>query len=375
MFLKKLVNRPSRRLVLARPEFSLIQTLVLLLLIGGATPIRAQYEADEKPAPTTDTGSVTIHGRLLNGTRNSPAKVDELSLIQLSGGMQVLAQKTGVGPNFQFKGIARPKSPLMLRAVYRGETYIVLVPPAPRFWAKQHELIVYEKRKLPADARINSGILMTRTKNGLSINKIYAINNETKYTWDTSEFYIHLPPGAKNLNATLEHQSGRMPAPLKMRQTPKGFLPGKGIRPGRSALRIEFDIPGYEFTDRLHRTGDTFAKTPPLLWWRPENARPAVSGGQTKSLDTKQGKALELSFPDGGAGKMTFTMNSGDFYEAPPVTRRPGPQKKRAGGPPVEKNPIFGSGRDTLLGIVLFLVIFFAVASFIAASGFRLIRR
>lgn len=366
-----------------RREFQIMQELHAVRTRSGRCRIRATAAAlllcasalSAAPQPGDRTGGrqspvtktetplparVEIRGRLRNGTRGTATGVPKLELIDPSGGMRPIASLSEVGPTFRFGPVKRPEGPLLLRAHYLGETYITLVPPAPRFWNANHVVEVFDAVPLPADVEPRAALQVSKEKGRLLVSRIVAIHNKTRTTYRTDTLIIPVPKDAVDLRGSLQQEGSRMPVPLQLQRTDEGVRIGRGIRPGNAAITLEYSVPGTELRDSLPRNlaAGSGAPLPSIIWWRPSDARPRVTGAKAEDVDTGNlGPALRVHYPRTEA--ITFDFSAGGF--APPAVRS-------------EANPIFASRGTSLLGVILFALTFFALAAVAVGSGFRLVR-
>ena len=142
---------------------------------------------------SSGTERLKIKGLILNGTTGRAGRADSLALINLSQGMKTVETRKNLQSTFSFNPIRKPRGPLLIRAEYKGQVYVKMVPPTERFWKQNQKLIVYEPRKLPGDAQITTAIHITRMEEGLKISKIFAVkNNSTPPRTYTLEDFVFL---------------------------------------------------------------------------------------------------------------------------------------------------------------------------------------
>src|ERR1700756_4191657 len=74
--------------------------------------------------------AATLHGTVKNGTNGSVAAGVEVTLIQLQGGMQPVANtKTDAQGRFTFENDTVGAQPMLVRAVYKGVNFHQPAPP------------------------------------------------------------------------------------------------------------------------------------------------------------------------------------------------------------------------------------------------------
>lgn len=360
--------------------------LALALIAGGMPVLAPGFSADlaAQPAgapPVREAGaanagaSVVFRGRIVNGTASLPARADELTLLELGQGMRPVQTIQNAGPAFAFDPVPRPQAPHLIRATFQGESYTALVPPSEEFWSQRQEVVVYERGAKRSSLDLRSGVEVWRFPDKLRVQKAILIQNQSQppRSFDTDNHLVFIPPGAENLEASLQHESSRMPVPLQMKAVaPEDVAAlggpavagyhriGRGFRPGASQLRLRYEVPGQEFTDRFSfepRAADapaaTGAESEDINWdgsrvvlWHPETAKPDVEGGRAMLHDgpgqaggTGQ-QAYIVSYPEGGEVRYLF----------------------RAGGytienPMADQNPIFQDHLRSGLGLALALAV------------------
>ncbi|MCB1326982.1 MAG: hypothetical protein H7A21_14465 [Spirochaetales bacterium] len=313
--------------------------------------------------------TATLQGDIRNGTRGgTPATVEELALISLDGGMQVLATQRNVGPSFRFDNVpAQRNGPLLLRARFQGDSYATMIPPTPDALEGVVHVTVFESGASRADVRITAALQVAKLPDEqLAVRKLFAVANvsDPPRSFDAGDYAIYVPDEALELRASLVHESTRMPLNVELRNLGDGrYLLDRTLRPGDSELTIEYTIDAQDFEDfmpleRERTTPDPHSFT--IVIWRPADARPEVSGGEV------------------------ILENIPDFGEAYRVVYRPGePVHYDFEGGSVlvlnpldaEFNPIFDHPGKTVLGLFVVLGLFFFLISIVRASGLRIVRR
>lgn len=306
-------------------------------------------------APTA-APAISVRGTIRNGTTGAPAQVERLDLISLAGGMTPLSHQENVGPTFTFGNVEQPKGPLLLRATYRGQSYVTMVPPSPKFWNRAHLIEVYEVAELPADFVPRVALQVTKQKEGLHVQKILVIANNSRTTYKTDNLLIPVPPDATEITATLQHDSTRMPVTLQPERTANGVRLGRGLRPGNSAVSLGFNVPGHMLRDSfpLINNAPPSADNTVYLWWQPRDARPVVNGAPSEFTSTGQlGSALRTVYRP--SGTVTYDFKAGG-YALPE-------------GPRIESNPVFEGPGQTFAGVLLFALVLLGTIAI--ASGLR----
>lgn len=319
----------------------------------AAQPAGGAGGAQTPPAPGE---MIVIRGRLVNGTTGAPVRAERLTLLRLSEGMQPLQTLNSAGPDFAFAPIPAPDGPHLIRAEFQGESYNQMIPPAPRFYRAPQTITVYDAGAKRADVQITAALQVTKVQNGLRVESMYIIANQSqpRRSFSTDDLFVYVPTGATEVRGGLRHESSQMAIPLQL--TPSGkpgyFRLGRGFRPGSSELTISYLVEGELLTDQLLHdpAGDDNSHKFRILLWRPQNARPIIQGGSVVQENIPgAGEALRVMYPP--TGGVRYDFSSGDFlYD----------------GPIEEINPIFDTPLKAGVGLagvtlLLFLILSFAV--------------
>ena len=205
--------------------------------------------------------SITLKGKLYNGTIEKLGSADELRVLVLQNGMQQVATQTDVDGSFTFANLDVPDNlPLMLQAVYQGATYNKLIPPVPVMRNKEHKLVVYEKRDSLKDLKINSLLQIVKESSGMRVYKIFLLDNLTKppraIANDKEPFLLYIPPNAQEISAHLKQGKSKMGIPLQLQKRELGQVFPRAILPGHSELEVSFLIleekqGAFQFSDRM----------------------------------------------------------------------------------------------------------------------------
>lgn len=320
---------------------------------------------------------LTIEGRIQNGSTGQFAKADNLELIKIEEGMQVIQTLKNVGPAFKFEPVELTGAPLLIRATHNNETFIAaLQPPTSVNQTKlTREIVVFDDGAKLSDISFHSGLQISRLKDGLDVNIVYAIANHSKpqRTFDLTGLQFPVPKEAKDLKINLTHEDAGMPVNLSPKLSDAGDSVElkRKIRPGTSELSIRFKLDSYVFNDRVdfskellvNRSNKKDAKTTNsffrVLIWRPANAMPKIEGGESKELEIPNlGKAVQVFY---NKDTVTYTFDQGDVWFDNPMAS--------------DDNPIFDKTYKTVLGVILALFVLFVLLSIIAGSRIRLSRQ
>lgn len=320
---------------------------------------------------------ITIEGRIQNGSTGQFAKADNLELIKIEEGMQVIQTLKNVGPTFKFEPVELTGAPLLIRATHNSETFIAaLQPPTSVNQTKlTREIVVFDDGAKLSDISFHSGLQISRLKDGLDVNIVYAIANHSKpqRTFDLTGLQFPVPNDAKDLKINLTHEDAGMPVNLspKLNDAGDSVELKRKIRPGTSELSIRFKLDSYVFKDRVdfskellvNRTNKKDAKNTNsffrVLIWRPANAMPKIEGGESKELEIPNlGKAVQVFYNE---DTVTYTFDQGDVWFDNPMAS--------------DDNPIFDKTYKTVLAVILALFVLFVLLSIIAGSRIRLSRQ
>ena len=313
--------------------------------------------------------TVSLQGQIRNGTRGgTPAGVEELALISLDGGMQVLATQSNVGPAFRFDNVpAQRNGPLLLRARFQGDSFATMIPPTPGALDRGIQVTVFESGASRSDVRITVALQVAKLpEEQLAVRKLFAVSNvsDPPRSFDAGDYAIYVPDGALELRASLVHESTRMPVDVQLRAGGEGrFLLDRTLRPGDSELTIEYTLDAQDFEDympleRERETPDPHSFT--IVIWRPADARPEVSGGEViQETIPDFGEAYRVVYRP--AEPVHYDFQGGSVLVLNPLD--------------AEFNPIFDHAGKTILGLFVVLGLFFFLISIVRASGLRIVRR
>ena len=380
---------------LNRKEYSEDQCLqcgrsinVLFVLFGGLLLFALSHGVfvNDLAAQTPGASTVELYGVIQNGTRgNAPAVAERIELISLGEGtMQIVEVLENAGPRFRFRAIPQPRGPHLIRAVFRGENYSTMVPPAPRFYLAEQTLTVFEPGADRRNVQITGAMRVTKTRTGLAIQQFMVIANESTppRSFQPSDYWMYIPANATAVRANLQHESTQMPIPVSLEPVEgaeQRFRLARGIRPGNSQLVIDYELPALQFRDALALDRST-PELPPargngapnphafrIIFWQPSNARPEVSGGQAESIQVPNlGEALRVVYPtptaeDTESSTVRFDFSGGGVFIENPLES--------------DTNPLFDTPLQTIVGVISGLIVFFLLASVLAGSGLRLVPR
>ena len=334
-------------------------TAVFLILITGWLLM---------PAMTIDAAPITVTGSIQNGTTGQPVTIQSIELLKIEQGMQLIESLPNAGPTFRFSPVEQAGATFLVRATYNHDTFISVLRPAqdPNQNIIATNITVYDSGARLDDIEFHSGLQISRLKQGLDITLVYAINNHSKpgRTFDISGLTFPVPKTATDINVSITHESSGMPVTAVPTSVDDGIQIKRLVRPGTSELSIRFKTESHVFEDRIDFTKDLLVNRDKgreffrVLIWRPADAQPEITGGQTKVLDIPNlGKAMQVTYQN---DKVTYHFNQGGIWYDNPMTS--------------DENPIFDNQIKSTAGIVLTLLLFVLTLSFLAGSGIRISR-
>jgi hypothetical protein len=188
----------------------------------------------------------TVSGTVLNGTNsNKPAAGVDVLLIQLQGGMEVVANtKTDADGRYHIDNPAIGNGPMLIRAVYRGVFFHQPLTPG----TATVDVTIYEPTTNPGAIQIPLRLLVFQPNGDkLMVGEEYSITNNSNppaaYYKQDGNFEFSLPAGAD-----LDQVSTFGPSGMPVRQST--IDKGKGryaiayaFQPGQNGVRISYFIP------------------------------------------------------------------------------------------------------------------------------------
>ena len=300
--------------------------------------------------------SIEIFGNLRNGTNNQPVRVTSLELIKLEGGMNVLQRMSQAGPTFRFAPITSLQVPHLIKAVYQGTSYTLLIPPSKDFWRKKQVLTVYESGAAPSSLHVHVAVSVTKKQNSLYVEKIFALQNKSSpprsFFLEKLRFFI--PGNARELQASLRYRKkGSMPLPLPLQKTRDGYYYATyGLRPGEAELNLRYVVMGHLLQDSLSKMSQRSQKEETrVLLWQPRAAKPKIEATRFELINVPQvGTAYKVYYPPNEMVNYDFSL--GDFVIDNPLES--------------DFNPIFNQAVKTVIALLLLVAHFFLITALIA---------
>ena len=188
--------------------------------------------------------SQNLTGTVTNGTTEKPAAGVEVTLMNLSQGMQEAGStKTDSKGSFSFK-LADAGGPHLLRATYQGATYFKMAPPG----TPSADVEIYDAAKKIDGLSYTVDVLKLQAEGEqLHGTRLFAVNNQSKpprTQMGETTFEFYLPEGAKISSTMAKAPNGQ---PVKAAVTPQKernlYAFAFPLRPGETQMQIGFDMP------------------------------------------------------------------------------------------------------------------------------------
>ena len=196
-------------------------------------------------APSAVVLAATAQGTVKNATTGQPVPGQELTLIQLQGGMQDVANaKSDAQGHFTFDHPAIGAQPMLVRAVYKGVSFFQPLPPGQ----SDLQVEVFEPSRDAKTIAVDTHFVIFQP-NGTSlvVGEEYAIKNASQpaqaYYRADGNFDFALPEGA-----TLKQVAAQGPSGMPVVQSPLDRGKNKysiayAFRPGQNGVRYSYELP------------------------------------------------------------------------------------------------------------------------------------
>ncbi len=299
---------------------------------------------------------IIIEGMIINQTKKQKQNVEKIEIIALTEeGMNNLITKENQKADFSFS--VDSNSPLMIRVHYQNETYVSLIHQQELKKEKVFKQIpVYEVSQNIKDLSIHSGIQVLRTPEGLEMDLVYAIQNKTQppYTIQISDPIFYIPENSEILSATFMDEA-MVPVNISLTHIKENqYSLKKSFKPGNSEINIKLKLKNYQFSFAidpvfyLTKQNHNFFK---VLIWKPEDAIPEVYGAELEKKNIPNlGNVYLIHYKEEIA---KFKFNKGSFFYSNPME--------------AYYIPIFDTWWKTLLAVILGIILFFLILSFISS--------
>jgi hypothetical protein len=188
----------------------------------------------------------TVSGVIHNGTNgNKPAAGVDILLIQLQGGMSVVAStKTDAAGHYQIDNPGIGQGPMLIRAVYRGVFFHQPLTPG----TSTVDVTVYEPTTNPAAIQVPLRLLVFQPNGDkLMVGEEYSIQNNSNppaaYFKQDGNFEFTIPQGAEIDQVSTFGPSGM---PVRQGTIDKGkgrYAIAYAFQPGQNGVRISYILP------------------------------------------------------------------------------------------------------------------------------------
>lgn len=302
---------------------------------------------------------IQIKGEIFNATTQKPERIDALSLIENNETQKVLQTLKKPGPSFVFPPLKVSGRPLVLHASYKGLQFSSYILPSAG--EKTYSVTVFENIPFPEDGFISPALQVSRNDKGLTVTKVYIINNPTKNQAYTSKnIKLSVPENARNISAGIDDPATKAPFPVALKKSGTYYSLNHALVPGRNIIYVNFNIDGLQFSDRFlwgEKKKTDSKHNFMVLLWRPAEVIPEIKGGSTTDISNENmGKGIQVTYPaDGSPVHYDFSKMG-----MPTLERQEARTPQKIAPTSVESyNPIFSNAWKIILGLVTFLALIF----------------
>ena len=307
----------------------------------------------------SEESKVSISGVVWNESLSQTATSIEVELIALgekfSASQMNILQKVKVYRGaFRFLPINPPQVPLLLRCYYQETSYILLIPPQKKFWAKTQKLKIYESGAKIEDINLSSAISVYKKKKGLLVEKLYTLENTSAYpkSFSLKNIHFYIPEKAHSILASLRYTKSRVAIPLALEKQDGYYFISKGVRPEPLEMTIRYFIPSYILEDKMwvFPNSKTLKKEiERVLIWKPKDAKPTIQNAKLTEVEIPNvGTAYKVLYA--GDAKLSYNFSKGSILYDDPMQS--------------DFNPIFDTPIKTILGLLAMLVYLFSLLFF-----------
>lgn len=187
----------------------------------------------------------TLTGVVRNGTTGIPAAGVDVVLLQLSGGMEAVANtKTDAQGRYRFENPGIGQRPFLVRAVYRGVNFHQSVPPG----RDTSDIEVFEPTADASVLGVTSRWIVLQP-NGLMllVGEEYAVQNQSKppaaYFKSEGNFEFQIPEGGELTQVSAWGPSGMPVVQGTIDRGNRRYAIAFAIRPGESGVRLSYQVP------------------------------------------------------------------------------------------------------------------------------------
>lgn len=287
----------------------------------------------------------TLTGTVKNGTTGKPAAGVDVILLQLSAGMQPVANgKTDAQGGFKFEHADVGVAPMLVRAVYRGVNYHEPVPPGKN----SAEVQVFDPTDKPSAIRVtNHAVILQPNGAELLVGEEFTIENKTQpplaFYRNDGTFNFSIPEAAQFNQASAWGSTGMPTAQGTIDKGKNQMAIAYAFRPGENGVRFSYKIayPGSQLS--LHNVspysvGRLIIAAPPSV---------QVSGEGLSSAGQDQGFSVYTR--ENVAANAVVAINVSGTAPMPASGQGGTPAAAQSAGGPSDaaQNPGVNSRQDT----------------------------
>jgi hypothetical protein len=281
----------------------------------------------------------TLSGTATNGTNGKPAAGDEITLINLSNGMEEAAKtKTDSSGKFTVK-LTDGGGPHLIRADHQGVGYYTMAPPG----TNSVELQVYDVAKKIDGLSMTADVMRFQAENGqLQGTRLFAVSNSSappKTQMNDHNFEFYLPAGAKIEQSQAKAPNGQPIAAEAVPQAEKNrYAIAFPLRPGETQLQVRYTLPysgEIKFDPRpLYPAEHVVVVLPKTMNFKAANAtvfQPMQDPGQTDTV-VQVAQQTQPGQPLGFTLSGTGTISESPAQVASGAAQQQGRESRPGGG-------------------------------------------
>lgn len=200
----------------------------------------------------------TVSGVVRNGTSDKLASGVDVVLIQLQGGMNVVANtKTDSQGRYHLDFADIGAAPMLIRAIYRGVNFHQPVPPGPS--TATADVTIYEPTTNPLARLVTTHFIAFQTTGGkLDVVEEYRIQNDVKppaaYFNPQGSFDFSLPASAEIGEVAAIGPSGMPVVQGTINKGNNKYAIAYAFQPGQNGVRLSYELPYGASSATLHMT-------------------------------------------------------------------------------------------------------------------------
>jgi len=320
--------------------------------------------------PSSILRGATAQGTVKNATTGQPAGGLDVTLIQLQGGMQEVANaKADPQGRFTFDHPAIGTQPMLVRAVYKGVSFFQPLPPG----RTDVEVEVFEPSRDPKTISVDTHFVVFQPRgSSLIVGEEYAIKNNSQppeaYYRSDGNFDFTLPEGAALKQVAAQGPSGMPVVQSPLDRGKNKYSIAYAFRPGQNGVRYSYELP-YPGSAATVKLATVYPAARLVVVAAPSVQ---VAGDGLQAGGEEQG----MNIYDRGtmAANSTLTVslsgtapppNPAESQADPAVQGRDAQQGDNSSGVSIQMVP--GRLDDLKLPIILVLVVMFAVLGYLLA--------